>query len=203
MKYFIITLFVIAPAVWAQDASKIEDDLNNQVLLTDQAAVDAANLEAMKKFEEDMKNAVLAHQTSIKHVKVGSFNMLVQDNCNLELPKKPDFKTVTEKDCYKATFNATTTANLVAKATPLNPPSIDMVIRAVNSCELEVQWVKEFEIYNVCWGEEVPAEYQHIIGPIEQDLKDKGYVRVGGKWRKESEVQNIKLAEEQNQVTKA
>ena len=108
---------------------------------------------------------------------------------------------MTEKDCYKATFNATTTANLVAKATPLNPPSIDMVIRAVNSCELEVKWVKEFEIYNVCWGEEVPAEYQHIIGPLEQELKDKGYVRVDGKWRKESEVQHIKLAEEENLVS--
>ena len=200
MKLAVITLLALASTVFTQEAGAIEDSLNGAVLAVDQAEADRKNEEAMVQFETDMKDAVLAHQTSIKKVVVGSFQMLVQENCNLELPTKPDFVTVTEKDCFKANFNATTTANLVAKATPLNPPSIDMVMRAINSCELEVSWVKEFEIYNECWGENVPAEYMHIIGPIEQDLKDKGYVRVGNVWRKESEVQHIDLQEEGNQV---
>ena len=201
MKLSLVVLFALAATAFTQDASQIEGDLNDAVLAADQAEADRLNNEAMLKFEEDMKNAVLAHQTSIKKVTVGSFQMLVQDNCNLELPKKPTYITVTEKDCFKANFNASTTANLVAKATPLNPPSIDMVMKAINSCELEVSWVKEFEIYNECWGEEVPAEYQHIIGPIEQDLKDKGYVRDGNVWRKESEVTRINLEESGNEVT--
>jgi hypothetical protein len=200
MKLTLVTLLALATTVIAQEAGAIENSLNGAILAVDQAEADRKNEEAMIQFEKDMKDAVLAHQTSIKKMTVGSFQMLVQENCNLELPKKPDFVTVTEKDCFKANFNATTTANLVAKATPLNPPSIDMVMRAVNSCELEVSWVKEFEIYNECWGENVPAEYMHIIGPIEQDLRDKGYVRDGNVWRKESEVQHIDLQEERNLV---
>ena len=147
-----------------------------------------------------MREAVLSHQTSIKNIQVGAFKMLVQDNCVFEPPKKPEYETVSERDCFKAVFNATTTADLVAKATPLNPPSVDMVLNAVNSCELQVNWIKEFEIYNACWEGEVPAEYLHIIEPIEADLREKGYVREDNKWVKRGTEQTIDLREEKNKV---
>jgi hypothetical protein len=199
MKYITVTLFLIASAITDNlDASKMSDDLNKAVLAADQAEADEKNRLAMEKFEKDMHDAVLAHRNSIKKIEVGNFHMMVQDNCKLVLPEKPDYVTVTEKECLKAVFNATTTAQLVAKATPLNPPSIKMVINAVNSCELKVQWVKEFEIYNECWGEEVPAKYQHILGPQIEKLEQQGYVRdeETGRWVKKGEGKTISLESE-------
>ena len=193
-------IFALVGGIFAQNATDMTDDMNAQVQALDQAAVDQRNADAQAQFEEDMRKAVLDHQTSIKHVQVGAFNMLVQENCVYEPPKKPEYETVTERDCFKAVFNATTTAELVAKATPLNPPSIKMVMNAVNSCELQVNWIKEFEIYNACWEGEVPAEYMKIIGPIEEDLKEKGYERVENKWVKRGTGAVINLEESQNRV---
>ena len=199
MKYTLIIMLAIAGA-WAQNAQDMTDSMNEEYNKMKQEEADAQNEAAMIKFEQDMRDAVLAHQTSIKHVQVGSFNMLVQDNCNFVPPDKPPVITVTEKECYKANFNGATTADLIAKATPLNPPSIDMVIRAVNSCELEISWIKEFEITSICYTENMPAEYLKIVKPIEDDLIRQGYVHENGKWIKRGEVKNIKINEEGNAV---
>ena len=201
MKYFVIAMFLVASTL-AEDLTtdKLTKQLQDGITAADQAQIDAEHEAAVKKFEEDMQAAVAAHKNSIKPIEIGEFVLRVQDNCNLVLPEKPEKPTVHEKECIKAVFNAETTAELVAKATPLNPPSVRMVMGAVNKCELQVSWVKEFEIYNECWGEEVPAKYQNVIGPVIEKLKDQGYEQdeETGKWVKKSGVTTINLEESKN-----
>ena len=202
MKTIILFAFALMTYnVRSQDATEITNNLNDGVAAVDTAAKEKYE-EEMLAFEQEVKDAVKSHEVNVKQVTVGEFQILIQNNCVIEFPKIPEEPTVTEKECFKAQVNAETTAGLIAKATPLNPPSVSMVIRAMNTCELEVSWIKEFEIFNTCWDEEIPAQYKAIYDAQVVELEAKGFVlnEETGKWVKEGSVQKITLHDSGNQI---
>ena len=172
---FIVSIFLLSAATFAQDATKMAEDMNKEM----NTNITTANKKQydidMKKFQDQVMNAVREHQASTKSVKVGEFEVIIQDSCFIKMPTKPILPTPSEKECYMANVDAQTSAYLIAKATPLNPPSVDMVLNAVNHCELSVNWVKSFEIYNKCWTESMGASYDDIYEKQAQTLINKGY----------------------------
>jgi hypothetical protein len=210
MKTYILiaVLFASAMAQDSLDATQMTQEMNAAQVAADQAAIDAEYDEKMKAFQNSIESAILNHQSATKNVKVGDFEIIVQENCTIEFPKKPEKPTVVEKECFKAQANAETTAELIAKATPLNPPNVQMVQGAMNSCELQVGIIKTFEIFNTCWEDDLGPSYRSIYEAQVESLKSKGYTlnEDTGKWEKRINSGTINIAQdgdESNTVTPA
>ena len=204
--YFLIVL--LAASAFAQselDATAMEQEMNDSYnAAKKQEAQDEYDAQ-MRAFQDSINKAIVDHQAATKIVNVGEFEIIVQENCTIEFPSQPEKPTVVEKECFKAKHNAETTAGLIAKATPLNPPNIEMVASAMNNCELQVSIVKSFEIYNTCWEDELPAEYRSIYQAQVDALEAKGYAynEETKKWEKSYETQKINLASDPNNVVPA
>ena len=202
MKTYIL-LVLLAASAFAQstlDATAMEQEMNDAY---NQAKKDEAQADyeaKMTEFQNSIETAILNHQSATKIVNVGEFEIIVQENCTIEFPTQPEKPTVVEQECFKAKHNAETTAELIAKATPLNPPNIEMVAGAMNNCELQVSIIKSFEIYNTCWEDELPAEYRSIYQAQVDALEAKGYVYNAEtkKWEKSYASDKINIASEAN-----
>ena len=199
-------LIAMTAVVRADDPTvqELQDQVSDAMKAKNKEVMDQYN-EDMKEFERQVIEAVNQHQSSVKRVKVGEFVIKIQDNCEIEWPEKPEKPTITEEECIKAHFDAETTANLISKATPLNPPNVQMVMQAMNTCKLQVSWVKQFEIYNNCWEGEIPAMYKPIFEAQRQSLIDQGYEEEhlengGTRWVKSGEKKTINLIKEGNDM---
>ena len=201
----ILTTLALFHGLRAEDptVNSIQDNINQGIKDKNKEILDKYN-DDLVAFQQGVEDAVTSHQSAVRVVKVGKFIIKIQENCEIDFPKRPEKPTITEKECAKAHFDAETTATLISKATPLNPPNVRMVMSALNTCELEVSWIKEFEIYNNCWGAEIPAMYKPIFDAQKESLEAQGYEEVvdaesgKSKWVKQGETQRLTLDEVRN-----
>ena len=126
-------------------------------------------------FQNAVKDAVEDHKNDTKIVKIGGFNITTQTSCKLAFVVKPVMPTQIAKECFKANASAESIALLLIKAAPENPPNPETIINAMNSCELNVKWVKEFSITNECWNGTLPTAYSHVWQTAKNTLEKDGY----------------------------
>ncbi len=136
------------------------------------------------------------HKDAVKTVHVGNFEVLVQLQCEIEVPEKPTPETPVTEECAAARYDAKVLAKKIATLQAGNPALPSKVEMGLVTCEFKIERKKTFEIYNECWNGEFMEEYKKYFDELKQQLEAEGWKFDGEKFEYVVEGETVKLENE-------
>ena len=155
----------------------------------------------MDVFVNEFRKKIETQTSKTKQINTGVFSLIIQEDCSFldEIP--PEKPSIIEKDCFTGQIMAQATANLIIQTAPTNPPNIEILIGAVSSCKLELEWSQTFSVLNECYKDNLREEYLKILQDSYESIENFGFTKnEDGTFQRGGET-SLMLDQQTSQVT--
>ena len=169
-----LLLLLLASSAAAQIAKDYAKQLNDQVNAAIQADTDAARKKALDDYMNSAIDTLNSEKKATKEVVLGNFKILIQQNCEIKLPTKPEIPNPVEQECASAHEDAKMLAEKVIDMTQANMQDPKVVLDGMVKCNLNLEADFSVSIYIKCVNAEFEHYYQKYFAEMVDKLKADG-----------------------------